>query len=178
MKNHRIFIAINLPENIKDELIGYKVDLPAKWTKRNNLHITMSFLGNVSDEELFEVCQSVKEIAFRHDSFNIGFTNIVYNPSNNSPKMIWAVGEKTKEFISLKKDIDDVLGNSENKGFNPHVTLARIRKWDWQRIEPEERPEIEQNIDLSFSVKSIEVMESFLKKGGPEYVMIESYKLL
>jgi len=177
MKNHRIFIAINLPDSIKDKLLEYKSDLPAKWTKKNNLHITLNFLGNVSDQELAEICESVKKIASQLDPFDVKLINISYGPNKNSPKMVWAIGEKTKDFISLKKSLDDVLGSSENRGFNPHITLARIRKWDWQRIEPEERPEVEQDIDLSFSVNSIEIMESFLKRTGPEYTIIESYNL-
>lgn len=177
MKNHRIFIAINLPEDIKDRLLDYKVDLPAKWTNKNNLHITLNFLGNVSDEGLFEICENVKEIAFQFDPFVIKLIKIAYGPDKNSPKMVWVVGEKSEEFVSLKKDLDEVLGSSENRGFSPHITLARIRKWDWQRIEPDERPEIEQDIDLSFTVNSIEVMESFLRRSGPEYKPIESYKL-
>jgi len=175
MKKHRIFIAINLPNNIKERLLECKTDLPAKWTKKDNLHVTLNFLGNISDEELFEVCQNVKEIVSQYSPFDVKLTNISYGPNKNSPKMVWAIGEKTKELISLKKSLDEALGSSER--FNPHITLARIRKWDWQRIEPEERPEIEEDIDLNFSVNSIEIMESILKRGGPEYTIIESYNL-
>jgi 2'-5' RNA ligase len=44
-------------------------------------------------------------------------------------------------------------------------------------IEPEERPEINESIDLAFTVESIEVMESVLKRGGPQYSIIESHNL-
>lgn len=177
MKKQRIFVAINLPENIKARLGEYRIDLPAKWTKKDNLHITLNFLGYVSDEELVSVCKAVKEIASKYEPFDVSLTKISYGPKKSSPRMVWAMGEKTKEFASLKKQLDEVLANPENREFNPHITLARIRKWEWQRIEPEERPEINQDIDLSFSVNSIEVMESVLKRGGPEYVIVESYKL-
>ncbi|MDP2910533.1 MAG: hypothetical protein Q8N58_01975, partial [bacterium] len=75
------------------------------------------------------------------------------------------------------KELDEKLGVFENREFAFHITLARISQWAWQRIEPEERPEINEDINLNFPVNSIEIMESILKKGGPEYVILESYNL-
>lgn len=163
MKKRRIFIAINLPEDIKKKLAGYKErwpELPIRWTKSENLHITLDFIGYVTDEELVEICEKTKEIADKHNAFEVKLTQICYGPLNKSPRMIWAIGEKIKEL-----------------NLSPHITLGRIRKWEWQRIEPEERPNIDEEIDLSFSVDSIEIMESVLKRGGPEYTILESYNL-
>ena len=167
MKRRRVFIAINLPEDIRKELAGYKEkwpELPIRWTKPENLHITLDFIGYVADEELLEVCKKTKEIADKHNFFEIKLFKICYGPlgfrSGQTPRMIWAIGEKIKEL-----------------NLSPHITLGRIRKWEWQRIEPEERPSIDEEIDLSFSVDSIELMESVLKKGGPEYTILESYNL-
>ena len=66
---------------------------------------------------------------------------------------------------------------SEKRGFSSHITLERIRQWEWRRIEPEERPEIEEEINLSFLVNSIKVMESLLKRKGPKYTILESANL-
>ncbi len=167
MKRQRIFIAINLPENIKKKLAEYQKkwpELPIRWTKPENLHITLDFIGYVADEELLEVCKKTKEIADKHNFFEIKLTRICYGPlrfrSGQAPRMVWAIGEKIKEL-----------------NLSPHITLGRIRKWEWQRIEPEERPSVDEEIDLNFSVDSIELMESVLKKGGPEYTILESFKL-
>lgn len=163
MKRHRVFIAINLPEDIKKSLAPFQKkwpELPVRWTKPANLHITLDFLGYVVDEELIEVCKNTKELADKHSSFEVKLSKICYGPPNKPPRMIWAIGPEVKE-ISLV----------------PHITLGRIRQWEWQRIEPEERPVVDGDINLSFSVDSIEVMESVLKRGGPEYVILESYNL-
>jgi len=206
MKRHRVFVAINLPENIRRKLTDYQKKIeklfaphqsetfgagPVRWTKPNNIHITLVFLGYLSDEEILEVCKTVKEVASRQNSFDINLAKICYGPPQSSltltagqspdkkpPRMVWAVGEKSEEFASLKADLDKSLGVSENREFSPHITLGRIRKWEWQRIEPEERPEIEEEIGLGFPVISIEVMESLLKKGGSEYIVFESANLL
>ena len=96
--------------------------------------------------------------------------------------MIWAEGEKSKELALLREDLEKSLTEKvrfvpENRTFAPHITLARISAWEWKGIEPEERPEINEKIDLLFTVESIEVMESELHRGGPVYTILESFKL-
>lgn len=181
MKRRRIFIAINLPEDIKKKLAGYKErwpELPIRWTKPNNIHVTLVFLGYLRDEEFVETSKITKEVASRHSPFSVNLFKVCYGPTDKKPpRMVWAVGEKSEEFGALKEDLDKSLDSSEKREFSPHITLGRIRKWEWRQIEPEERPEVDEEINLSFSVDSIEVMESVLKKTGPEYTILESHNL-
>ncbi len=197
---HRIFIAINLPENIRKELAVYESmwpELPARWVKPENLHITLVFLGYILDQELLEVLRIVKSVVSRHSSFLLNLNKICYGPpphqnkfgtglaQKKPPKMIWAEGEKSKELALLKDDLETSLSNEsapvgfspENRAFSPHITLSRIRTWQWRQMEPEERPEVNKDISLSFEVNSIEVMESQLKRGGSEYTILESAQL-
>jgi len=74
--------------------------------------------------------------------------------------MVWVTGERVKEF-----------------NLSPHITLGRIKTWQFRQIEPEERSEINEDIDLDFEVNSIEIMESQLKKTGPDFTILESCPL-
>jgi len=185
---HRIFIAINLPEDIKKKLVEYQEkwpELPIRWTKKENLHITLIFLGYLSDEELVEVCNIAKEVALRNSSFSVNLKKIIYAPPKKMPpRMVWVEGEKSKEFTQLRDDLekslfasDKVHFSPEERAFSPHITLGRIRSWEFRQIEPEERPEVTEEINLNFEVNSIEVMESQLKRGGAEYTILESCPL-
>lgn len=185
-KRHRIFIAINLPEEIKKELFAYSEkwpELPAKWTAKDNLHITLEFLGNLTDEEIGEVCMAVKDVVERHNCFNLNINQILYGPPNKMPpRMVWAEGEKSKELSLLREDLEKSLMQKvsfvpEERSFAPHITLARISAWEFKGIEPEERPEINEKTELIFTVESIEVMESELHRGGPQYTILESHNL-
>jgi RNA 2',3'-cyclic 3'-phosphodiesterase len=189
MISNRIFIAINLPENIKKKLMDFEVkhpDLPARWTKQDSLHITLDFIGNATDDEVYEICRIAKSVAENSSVFQIVLNKICYGPPKEelAPRMVWAMGEKSEEFASIKKDLDEALCDSqklrfspENKGFSPHITLARIRQWDFKKIEPEERPVVDEDTDFSFEASSIEVMDSELKRGGPKYTIIGSFPL-
>jgi len=192
---HRIFIAINLPKSIKEFFSDYHEklpDFPIKWTKKENMHITLIFIGYVKDENIPKICEAVKQVGAQHKSFKINLNEICYGPPKKLsprsaesviPRMIWAKGKELKELIDLKTDLEKFLIKSEigftedNKKFHIHITLGRIRAWEWKRIEPEERPDITQETDLNFEVNSIEVMESTLKRTGAEYNTLLSVKL-
>jgi 2'-5' RNA ligase len=186
-KRHRVFIAINLPEEIKRELAKYYEkwpELPAKWTPKDNLHITLEFLGDLTDAEIGDVCKAVGEVAKLHKPFSINLNKILYAPpKKNPPKMVWVDGENSEELAEFKSELQEVLLEKitfrpdEVRKFIPHITLARISEWEFRKFEPEERPEINEDIDLFLTVESVEVMESELKRGGPVYTTLESHIL-
>lgn len=185
-KRHRVFIAINLPQEIKKELAKFYdkwPEVPAKWTAKDNLHITLEFLGDLTDQEIGDACFAVKEVAENHKTFSINLNKIIYGPQEKfPPRMIWVEGEKSKELSELKKDLQNKLLEKvrfrpDEKVFSPHITLARISEWEFKRMNQEEVPEISENIDLNFSAESIEVMESEMKRGGPRYTILESHNL-
>ena len=185
-KRHRIFVAINIPSQIKKRLADFEhryQDIPARWTPAENLHITMLFLGSLTDQDLVLVCAAVKNVTQKHESFNIVLNKIAYGPENKiPPRYIWVGGEAIEQMQILKKDLEKALFESirftlDKNVFTPHITLARIKEWEWRAIEIEERPEINENLELTFTVESLEVMESELTRQGPRYIVIESHQL-
>jgi RNA 2',3'-cyclic 3'-phosphodiesterase len=192
MKPHRIFIAINLPEDVKNRLLAYKdtwPEVPAKWTTKENLHLTLAFLGNTSDQELAEVCRLMQEVGLpagasaeageKHKPFALNVNRIVYGPNLNQPRMIWALVEKSPDLLMLQKDVTQALerGHENEKSFSPHLTLARLNNFQLRQMEWEEIPEIDEEISLSFEVNSIEIMESELKRSGAQYTICQSIPL-
>ena len=186
---HRIFIAINLPEKIRIRLVNYQKkwpELPIRWTKKDNLHITLVFIGYVKDEEIPEICKITKEIAEKNTGFTINLNKICYGPPKKMPpRMVWVSGEKSEELTRLQKGLENSFLSSpvkkpvkqEKRLYSPHITLGRIRRWEFRQIEPEERPSVNEDISLSFEVNSIEIMESRLKRTGAEYAVLNSYTL-
>ena len=186
-KRHRVFIAINLPAEVKKELGNFYTkhpELPAKWTKKDNLHITLEFLGDLTDVEIGEVCLAVKEIAKHHKPFDIVLNKIVYAPpKKNPPRMVWCDGEKSNELVDLKDDVQEgLLGKVSFKpdsitSFIPHITLAKILEMEFRNFDLDERPEINEDIDLIFTVESVEVMEAIRSREGSKYIILESHTL-
>jgi 2'-5' RNA ligase len=167
MKRRRIFLAINLPEQIKSKLVQRQqefANLPLRLIKKTNLHITLLFIGYVDNEELLSICQFTREVAKKHEPFEVRMERICPGPPGRRPRMIWVECEKSEALTKLKND----LGEENHSVFHPHITLARNLRT---------RPDINQKINLSFWVDSIEVMESHLARGGSDYAILESIKL-
>lgn len=173
----RLFIAINLKKEVREELLSFQEkyqDLPARWTKPDNLHITAAFIGDVEEKSIPEIHKIIKGIKVK--PFEIILKEISYGPPGIiPPRMIWAVGE-SQHFINLSNELGEKLKLS-NKEAIPHITLARIKEWEWRKIEPEERPEVKDFINLKIAVESIRLEKSVLKRTGPEYTVLETYKL-
>jgi len=187
-KKYRIFIAINLPENIKKKLNDYQNnfrEMPIKWTSINNLHITLAFLGYIGDQELLEISKIIKQVSINQAPFYVPLDKISYGPLETMPpKMVWARFDDSGDFNSFRNNLNNLLLNSEIirfsldvKKFSPHITLGRVKKMEWRQIEPEDRQDIGQDLNLKFPVNSIEIMESQLRRNGPEYSILESVKL-
>ena len=188
-QNHRVFIAINLPKNIRERISSYQKGIghfPIKWVKEDSLHITLIFLGYLKDEEVARICEITREFTLRAEPFSIELNKIGYGPAGKMPpRMIWLSGEKSQELAnfraSLENEIFSAFGKNYSEGgtkqFSPHITLGRIRQWEWRRIDPDEMPQVEEEVSLDFEARSIEVMESHLKRGGSEYVILESCPL-
>lgn len=195
----RIFIGINLPEKIKNRLAEEQQEIdrsfsyfcgnsPIKWTRKDNLHITLFFVGYLEINDLPEIFKIVESVVSKFSIFDVKLNNLTYAPKNKiPPKMVWANGEISDELGRLQKAMETallanpniILENEEgsNKNFIPHITTGRIVQWQWAKIEPEEIPELDKDLSLNFSVKSIEVMESELKRGGAQYTILKSFEL-
>ncbi|PIQ91930.1 MAG: RNA 2',3'-cyclic phosphodiesterase [Parcubacteria group bacterium CG11_big_fil_rev_8_21_14_0_20_39_14] len=183
--SHRIFIAINFPEDTKRKLVEIQqkwAKLPVHWTKKASLHFTLVFLGYMDDGGIWEVCKITKKVASLHQPFFINFKKVLLGPPNRPPRMIWVEGEKSAELAKLKQDLENFLSSGksidyqpESRAFSPHLTLARIRTSEWRSLQSP--PKIEENVSLSFAVNSIEVMESRLLRDGAEYTVLESAEL-
>lgn len=180
MRQRKLFIGVNLPEISKKRLserMEKWQDLPVKWTRPDNLHITLLFLGYVDDEMVPEICRKTEAVSGLFDVFDIHFEKIILAPKKEDPKMFWLEGEKSDEmrelFDALKKELG--IFSAQSKEFHPHVTLGKIRKEKWNALP--EIPEIEEKMDFSMPVENIEVLESIEEHGKRKYISIQSCPL-
>jgi len=181
MTKRRIFIAINLPEEVRKKLIDYQQKWdnldPAliKWVKKDNLHITLVFIGYVTDDEMYEICQMIKEVAKNHRSFMINLERIILGPPDKTPRIFWVQGEKSEELGKLQGDLEERIEQRHGgrHAFRPHITLARF-KYPLVKSLPQK---VDDEFKAQIPVETIEVMQSNLKRSGAEYSVLESIEL-
>jgi 2'-5' RNA ligase len=180
----RLFIAINIPEDIKSN-IAKKNDvleslLPgARYTGKENWHLTIVFLGWQPDEAVMPIIEAMNETVKKFSAPEISFSDISYTPADGAPRMVWLNGsEKTSKSISpLKEFLEDSLLNEkvrfklENRKFNSHVTLNRFS--DISKKDLPELGEKFKGFNWQFMAGSLDLMESHLSRGGSRYEILQ-----
>lgn len=180
MQKKKIFIELGVPKGLSTKLLQRVkkwYELPVKWTKEGNFHLTLAYLGYV-DEEVFPViCENVRDAVGNVDAFDVYFNRITLIPDEKTPRTIILEGEPSEELKNLVEKIEDALsiGHGERKQLRPHVTIGRIRATKWEELA--EKPAIEESFNVSIPVEAVMIMESNAFKGGPEYTPIEECPL-
>lgn len=195
MHKKRIFLAINLPQAIKEAISQQKKEIESlfpeevrpgllRWTKKDNIHITVLFLGNLTEAEITKLELITKEAVNKKDLFSLQLKGLDYGPPGKiPPRMIWLQLEPNQQLADMVQAIKrkslqtGLLKYDDKRPFSPHITLARIKTWQWKKIEPEERPMIKRKLDQQLTVESIDIMESRLKRTGAEYDILKSLRL-
>ncbi len=178
MQKKKIFVEIDVPNNLRKRLaqqIAPWADLPIKWMKEENFHITVAFVGYVDESMIPEICEKVSQAVENIESFELEFDQIVLGPDPKDPKMVQLTGQPNVDLGMLNEEVERSLDMrpTAHKEFRPHITLGRIRKIKWDELI--EKPEIFEKIKVSMSVDSVSIMES--KGGGAEYVSLEECPL-
>jgi RNA 2',3'-cyclic 3'-phosphodiesterase len=178
MQKKKIFIEIQIPDQIKRRL-SKKIEkwdaLPIKWSKQENFHITISFIGYVDESVIPEICLKTNEAVANFEAFDLEMDAIVLGPDPADPKMMLMTGQASGELNDLHSAIEQALGMGVQgfKEFRPHITLGKIRKEKWDELE--EKPIINEKVQIIVPVEYVSVMES--KGGGAEYVSLEDCPL-
>lgn len=151
-------------------------NLPVKWVREQNLHITLFFLGYTDEESIPEVCQKTREAVSKHKCFDIEFDEIEIYPFSD-PRIIWLIGKPNEELKELYESIEKEMGmfTVSKKSFRPHITLGRIRKTKWQALK--DKPEVGEKYSLVINPETVDIMASDFGDGGQEYTLIESCPL-
>lgn len=171
----RTFIAIDLPEEVKQYLKGLQKQLGnAKLTLVKDFHLTLKFLGEVSEEKIEEIKLLLREIKFK--AFKTRLTNIGVFPSENYIRVVW-VGLEEGDIKKLQKDVDDKLQKMfpKEKRFSAHLTLARVKFVDNKEkfIDSIKKIKVDKK---EFDVCEFKLKKSTLTKQGPVYEDLEVFK--
>jgi 2'-5' RNA ligase len=171
----RCFIAVEMPEEIKKELEKIQKQLPefnGKLTEKENLHLTLKFLGEISEEQAEKVKERLKKIKFNKFIAKLGEIN-VFSPS--FIKIVWIKIENCDE---IQGKIDAALEGlfKKEKRFMSHLTIARVKYIKDNKKFLYDLKKIKSN-PLEFGVNKFSFKKSTLTPKGPVYGDILNVKL-
>jgi 2'-5' RNA ligase len=179
----RAFIAIDFPEEIRAALrrkqASFRSASPeARWTRPEGIHLTLKFLGEISDRKVREVSESLKSLG-RFESFTVGLKGYGFFPDARRPRVFWAGVEAPASLSRLAAQVEEAMQRigfaREERPFRPHLTLARFSV---PRPQPALQALLSQQGEEelgNFEVSEFFLFESKLLPQGAEYRKVERY---
>lgn len=174
----RLFVAINLPDWLKNELtllcsFGIK---GVKWVETANFHLSLRFIGEVTQEDFQDISDSLSKI--KVNPFTLTLSGLGTFPNERSPRVIWTGVNKNEELIRLQKKVETQLNKLGLKGdkrrYTPHITLGRVKADKPGRIGDFM---VQNNLYKSkpIDIESFQLFSSVLTPKGPIYRVESDY---
>lgn len=179
----RLFVAVDLPDSVKDQLNRLKTNIPtARWVKPFQLHITLRFLGADVPEKAIDPIKdaltTVDAPAFELQLHGVG---TFPGGKRKPPRVLWVGVKRQPELKRLYTQVEAVLEPlgymPEDRKFSPHITLARF-KTRQPLVEVAQFLSRHQSFHSdSYLVEQLVLYRSELSSTGPIYTKEQEYSL-
>lgn len=172
----RLFTGIELPEDIVWRLSMMRAGLyGAQWIDPDNYHITLRFVGDISDTQASHFADALSEVGF--DSFELEVSGLG-SFGGNKPRALWAGMKPSPSLQLLQRSIERAARLAglppETRNFTPHVTLARLRNARPQTV-AEYLARHGGFFSMPFGVTRFVLFSSRPNYGGGPYIVEEGY---
>jgi RNA 2',3'-cyclic 3'-phosphodiesterase len=184
----RLFVALEIAPAVRTNFAALMNDLRAldakssakkpRWTRPENLHVTLKFIGNVVPEKLHGIRTALAGVRSERP-LELCFRGLGFFPDGKRPRVVCAGVFGSQNLVALAADIDRGLAGfgvpSEQRLFIPHLTLARCEPG---AISPGSRVAIENDAAREFGdlrATEFHLIESKLKPSGAEYTTLQSF---
>ena len=191
MEQVRSFVAIELPDELRQELVELETQLKTgnqpwvKWVDPYSIHLTLKFLGNVAVGRIGEITKAVEEATRGVYPFPLEIKDLGVFPNLKRVQVAWVgLRGEVDKLGQLQRRVESSLAPlgfaPESRQFTPHLTLARIRN----QASLDERQRFGQLIASakfeaahSIEVDALSLMRSQLTREGAIYSRISSVRL-
>jgi RNA 2',3'-cyclic 3'-phosphodiesterase len=183
----RLFIALNLPPPVRQALWETTTPLrdlgiPVKWVRPEGIHVTLKFLGEVSEEREAELVAALGRAAAGARALSLALEGFGVFPDFSRPRVVWAgiAPEPALEILQhrVEQEIAPLGFPTEARAFHPHVTLGRAaregRARDFAGLEAALN---NLRFEETVLVETVDLMRSTLQAGGAVYHVGHSERL-
>lgn len=183
----RTFIALEMHEVQQRHLAGVirqmAIALPSvRWVDPASIHLTLAFLGELTDSRLTEAIQATKSAAQQSHTFSYRLTHPGFFGSPRQPRVIWlGIDESSGTLLRLHRVLNQELAQRnfdlDSRPFSPHLTLARIKS----PLPPAELQQLQailaetqkgRRASSPYTVQYLNVMKSELSRAGAQYTSL------
>ncbi len=186
-EHYRLFVAVKIAEDLRKNLVEIqrllqKTASEVKWTREDQFHLTLKFLGEVPSSKVQEIANQLTQVGQKTQPFEIELKGAGAFPNPLKPRVLWVGLERgEEEMANLARAVDQALQTlgfaPEDRPFKAHLTLGRPRV-------VKENPKLAQalqNLEAvplgKMQVNTLILYRSILKPEGPEYTPLVKVSL-
>ncbi len=170
-----------MPEAVKSALSEFQQELKkcgadVRWVKPESVHLTLKFLGNISEKDADRIIKTLEGTCSKNTEFTLDIAGAGVFPNKRFPRVLWVGINGNGTFTALQQEIEDAMASmgfeKENRKFLPHLTLGRFRSLIGKEALLEM---IELHKDNKFGVidvKNVSFMKSELSPAGAKHTRI------
>ncbi|WP_027718953.1 RNA 2',3'-cyclic phosphodiesterase [Desulfovirgula thermocuniculi] len=179
----RLFWAVNLPPEVKEAISALQESLKgsgadAKWVERENLHLTVQFLGEVEEERLGALVEAGGAALQGWRAFTVSLEGLGAFPDFRRPRVLWlGVREGVEALREIHRALSSAMAalglGGEERAYVPHLTLARFRSARGLEAFTGKVKGLLSSPPAfgPLTVTSVDLMESRLTPRGPLYTL-------
>jgi 2'-5' RNA ligase len=183
---YRLFIALPVPQAVKHEinLVQERLrrELPercASWTRPEQWHLTLKFLGNVDAARVGALTDAVRAACERFAPLRLRAERVGCFPGLRKPRVVWVgIHDEGNQLAGLASAVEDAASGfttEEREGrFTGHITIARIKNFD-RRVAERVAKAVESMGQLAFgawTAEAVELMRSELASDGARHTCL------
>jgi 2'-5' RNA ligase len=187
----RLFIAVPIPEPVRDEIIRIQLELQplvphaaARWTRPDQFHLTLRFLGDVPVAGLEQLKESVNAVCRSAQPLQMRAEGVGFFPNPHSPRVVWVgIDDQAGLLVDLQKRIETAIlpftAEPGEKNFSGHVTLGRLKN-----LKPSDARKLAAHAqtvkDRTFgewTAHEIEIIRSELSQAGARHTTLAAFRL-
>jgi len=176
----RTFIALELPEAVINKIIQIRNEnagLNYKWEPKNKLHVTLKFIGDIDVNIIEQISLEIEKLISEYGTFNLSFKKFGMFYKDKKPKIFWIGLDENENLSKFAHEIDKICNKfgvqKEQRKFNPHITLLRIKEKD--NTKPLEKLLKFDLHEINFSADKVTIFKSELLPAGSVYKSIKSF---
>jgi 2'-5' RNA ligase len=183
MSRIRTFLAVEVPAGLQQKAAAVVRALGTgqeaiRWVDPQNIHVTVKFLGDVEDAEIYEVCRVTAEAIADLQPFRVACRGVGAFPNPQRARTVWlGIDDSAGNFEQLHRRVDDALARlrypREVRRFQPHLTLGRVRHGKRPAADLTARIREQADVELGeIDVDELTVFSSELTPDGPVYTAL------
>ncbi len=174
----RSFVALELSEEVRGRLVTLlhrlqRTSAAVKWVEPENLHLTLKFLGEVPEERIDLVAETLKTVAQATEPFSFTVKGVGGFPDLRRPRVLWVGVEAVQPLVRLQQIVEKAMERlgfaPEGRAYHPHITIGRVKTMAGMEKVREILSEYE---DVKFGevfVSHLTLFRSDLSREGPTY---------